>query len=77
MKKYLLDKIIAWLVGGTLYSAITDIVKGLANEDLTGAEKQKAAKDRAKELGEDTKSFLINLAIEAAVTTIALEQSKK
>jgi len=77
MKKYLLDKIIAWLVGGSLYSAITDIVRSLVDEDLTGEEKQKAAKERAKELGQDTKTFLLNLAIEASVATLALEKTKK
>lgn len=76
MKTYLLNKVIAWLLGGEFFNTVKDIVNGLADANIPGDEKRKIASEKAKKLFSDVANFAINLAIEAAVF-ILNEQAKK
>jgi len=66
-KTYFLDKTIAWLIGGDLFNGIKEIVAGLMDANMSGEEKRKKAYAAAKRLAGKTATFVVNLAIEAAV----------
>lgn len=73
----MLDKAIAWLIGGSLFKDVKNIVAGLFEEDKPGDEKRKDAFDQIKKVAGSTASFLINLAIEAAVVILKAKYEKK
>lgn len=75
-KTYMLNKVIEWLVGGAFFNQIKDIVNGLGTSSATGAEKREIAISKAKKLAGSTATFLINLAIEAAVFMLKDQASK-
>jgi hypothetical protein len=76
MKTFVLDKTISWLLGGQLFAQVKEIVSGLADQDVPGDKKREEAIAKAKEMLGDTATFMVNLAIEAAVY-ILKEQQKK
>ena len=76
MKSYMLDKVIGWIIGGDIFMDIKNIVMGLLEEDIPGNEKRAKAIRQAKALGTTLATFLLNLAIEAAVM-LAKEQQLK
>ena len=75
-KTYMINKAVGWLVGGSFFTQIKGIVATLAGEDKTGDQKRASAIKQAKTLAGDTASFLINLAIEAAVVILKSKASK-
>ena len=76
MKNFLLRRVINWLIGGKLFGQIIEIVNGLADTDAPGEEKRATAKRRILAIGSDVSSFLINLAVEAAVVLLKAQQGK-
>jgi len=77
MKTYLLNKVIAWLLGGDVFNKIKEIVYGLADVDAPGDKKREIAMKQAKELFGDIATFAINLAIEAAVFILKSQAGEK
>jgi len=75
-KTYVLDKTITWLLGGDLFSKIKEIVAGLMDQGIPGDKKREIAERRAKELFGDIATFVVNLAIEAAVFILKSRQSE-
>ncbi len=67
MKNYLLNSLMAALVGFKFFDSVKDIVAGLGDENITGAEKRRIAEVKVKKLFNEAKPFIINFAIEAAV----------
>ncbi|MEA3453978.1 MAG: hypothetical protein U9R12_03490 [Candidatus Caldatribacteriota bacterium] len=76
VKAFALDKIISWILGGTIFADIKKVVGVLANEDMAGAEKKEEAIKRLKTMGVVIATFLMNLGIEVAVTLLKAQQSK-
>jgi len=76
LKTYVLDKVVAWVLGGSMFNQIKDIVSSLSNMDVPGDVKREQALKQLKMLGYDTATFLINLGIEAAVFLLKEKQSK-
>lgn len=70
MKSYALDKLIKWLIGGELFNSIKEMVASVADANLSGDEKRTKVLDEAKSIAGKTATFLLNLAIEAAVTLL-------
>ncbi len=76
MKDFLLNRVINWMVGGELFTQIKEIVTGLGEEDVPGEEKRATAKRRILAIGTSVSTFLVNLAIEAAVVLLKSKQAK-
>ena len=70
LKLFFLNNIIKWLIGGELFNYIRSWVEVVNNEDLTGEEKRAKVLAEVKKLGGTVATFLVNLAIEAAVTSL-------
>ncbi len=75
VKAYALDRIISWILGGTIFKDIKFVVAILSQEDLSGSEKKAEAIARLKKMGVIVASFLLNLGIEVAVTLLKAKQS--
>ena len=67
IKLTVLDKVVNWLVGGTLFQAVKDSVTAINNKELTGEEKRAVVFAEIKELFADAATVFVNLAIEVAV----------
>lgn len=76
MKDFLLNKVIAWMLGGKLFETIKGIVGTLSKEDISGVEKREKAIAQLKDLAGDISMFLVNLGIEAAVALLKSKQTK-
>ena len=76
MKKYMLEKIVAWLVGGSLFEDIKQVVVTLMNSEMPGERKREIALRRIKAMAADSATFMLNLAIEAAVVVLKQESNK-
>jgi len=76
MKSYMLNKVIAWLLGGDFFNSIKDIVLALSSSNVPGSEKRKIAIEKAKKIAGTTAMFAINLAIEAAVFLLKEQAAK-
>lgn len=71
MNKWLLEKVMNYLVGKDVFGQVKRLVAEVAlNSTLTGAEKKAKVLEGLKDIGEDLANHLINLAIEAAVALL-------
>ena len=70
LKVFLLERVIKWLIGGAAFDYIKTSVELINNEDMTGEEKRAKVVEDAKKLFGNLATFLINLAIEVAVTSL-------
>lgn len=77
MKDFVLTKVMSWLIGGEFFQSVRDIVAGLARTDIPGSEKREIALKRVSALAGTTATFVLNLAIEAAVYLLKLQTEKK
>ena len=77
MKSYMLNKVISWLLGGSFFNDVKEIVAGLSASNVPGSEKRRIAVEKAKKLAGVTAVFAINLAIEAAVYLLKEQALKK
>jgi len=69
MWKWLLKKVMGYMIGADVFGQIQEIVAGVALDDsLSGAEKREQVVEQAKNMGKDFASHMLNLAVEAAVT---------
>jgi len=77
MWKWLLDKVMNYIIGADIFGKIKDLVNNVAlNDKLTGAQKREKVIAEAKELGIDFASHMLNLAIEAAVVLMKEKVTK-
>ena len=74
IKTYTLNKVIAWLLGGELFNQIKSIVAALMDSEMPSEQKREIAYRRAKKAAQGVASFMINLAIEAAVFILKAQQ---
>jgi len=72
MKKLLIDRFSAFILGSGPWGQIQAIVKILEDSTLTGPERRVQAIDKAKDLGLNIAGFLLNLGLELAVARIRL-----
>lgn len=71
MNKWLLEKVMNYLVGKDVFGQVKRLVAEVAlNSTLSGAEKKAKVLEGLKDIGEDLANHLINLAIEAAVALL-------
>jgi len=71
MWKWLLKKVMNYVVGADLFGQVQDLVADVAlNENMTGAQKREAISKKADALKKDFASHLVNLAIESSVTLL-------
>lgn len=71
MNKWLLEKVMNYLVGRDVFGQVKRLVAEVAlNSALSGAEKKAKVLEGLKDIGEDLANHLINLAIEAAVALL-------
>lgn len=78
MWKWLLRKVMNYMVGADVFGKIQSLVSEVAfNEELSGTEKREKVIGEAKLLGEDFATHMLNLAVEAAVTLMREETDKK
>jgi len=77
MWKWLLDKVMNYIIGKDVFGKIKDLVNNVAlNNELSGAQKREKVIAEAKELGTDFASHMLNLAIEAAVVLMKEKATK-
>lgn len=69
-KLFFLNNIIKWLIGGEAFDYIKRSVELINNDEMTGEEKRAKVLADTKKLFGNLGTFLINLAIEAAVTIL-------
>ena len=75
MWKWFLEKIMNYVVGKDVFGQVQNIVATVAlDENLTGPEKREQVTSKAKELGTDFASHMLNLSVEAAVTLLKERQ---
>ncbi len=68
MNKWLLEKVMNYLVGKDVFGQVKRLVADVAlSTTLSGSEKKAKVLDGLKDIGGDLANHLINLAIEAAV----------
>lgn len=72
MKKLLLDRLAAYLLGGKVWKDIQHVVAIVESPDLSGSEKRARALEVIGKLGIDLAAFLINLGIEMAVAKVRM-----
>ena len=71
MNKWLLEKVMNYLVGKDVFGRVQRLVAEVAlSTTLSGSEKKAKVLEGLKDIGEDLATSLINLAIEAAVTLL-------
>ena len=71
MWKWLLQRAINYIVGNDIMGKTQALVAEVALDDtLSGSQKRDKVKTEAKKFAADTKSHLVNLAIEASVTLL-------
>ncbi len=71
MWKWLLKKVMNYIVGNDVFGKVQALVAEVALDDtLSGSQKKDKVVAKAKAMGEDMKVSAINLAIEAAVTLL-------
>ena len=71
MNKWLLEKVMNYLVGKDVFGRVQRLVAEVAlSTTLSGSEKKAKVLEGLKGIGEDLATSLINLAIEAAVTLL-------
>jgi len=71
MWKWLLKKVMNYIVGNDVFGKVQALVAEVALDDtLSGSQKKDKVVTEAKALGQDMKVSAINLAIEAAVTLL-------
>jgi len=75
IKAFALEKIVKWLLGGELFQGIKEIVDGLMDANIPSAEKRNLAFRKAQVIAAGAASFMVNLAIEAAVYILKAKQS--
>jgi hypothetical protein len=69
MNKWLLEKLMNYLVGKDVFGQIKNLVSDVAlNQSLSGSEKKTKVLESLKGIGSDLANHLVNLAVEAAVT---------
>lgn len=74
MWKWLLRRVMNYMIGADVFGKIQTLVSEVAfNDSLSGAEKREKVIEEAKNLGEDFASHMLNLAVEAAVTLMKEE----
>lgn len=64
------------IIGGRAFGAAKDIVATLDNKDLPNEEKRQIAVERLKTLGYALAGFILNLAIELALTYIRTQNKQ-
>lgn len=75
MWKWLLKKVMGYIVGNDVFGKTQDLVAEVALDDsLSGAQKKEKVMKEVKGFAQDTKSHLVNLAIESAVTLLIDKQ---
>lgn len=75
MWQWLLDKVMAYIVGKDIFNKIKTLVAEVAlNPELSGDQKKEKVMSEAKLLGKDFATHMLNLAIEAAVTLLKAKQ---
>lgn len=70
MKKILIDRFAAFLLGSDLWGKAQGIVKILENDEMTGEQKRSQALQMLENMGLAALGFLLNLAIELAVAKL-------
>lgn len=70
LKLFFLNNIIKWLIGGDAFDYIRGAVAVINNSEMSGDEKRAKVLADTKKLFGNVATFLINLAIEAAVTSL-------
>jgi len=71
MWKWLLNKVMNYIVGADVFGKIQDLVVEVAlDETMSGAQKREKVITEAKKMGQDFETHAINLAVEAAVTLV-------
>lgn len=69
-KLFFLNNIIKWLIGGDVFNFIREAVEAVNDSSLTGEQKRAKVLADAKAMFGSVATFLVNLAIEAAVTSL-------
>lgn len=73
----LIENLIKWLITPSSYTMIKAMVIGMMDSDKTGEEKRIAVQDLVKPVLTGVAGFLINLAIESAVTSLKTQLEGK
>lgn len=77
MWKWLLQKVMGYIVGKDVFGKIQSIVADVSLDDtLSGTEKREKVVTEAKGMGTDFASHMLNLAVEAAVTLMKEKQQQ-
>jgi hypothetical protein len=77
MWKWLLEKVMNYIVGKDVFGKVQNLVATVALDDtLSGEEKREKVKTEAKDLGTDFATHMLNLSVEAAVTLLREKQQQ-
>ncbi len=74
MTAFFLKKLAIFLTSSGLFEHIKNMILVAAAEDITSEEKRTKVIGEAKEYGETTKNFLINLVIEMAYSYLKINK---
>jgi len=67
---FLLDVAVKFIVGRDVFGRIQNVVEKVADMDVSGSKKREIVLEELKDIADDGKKYLINLAIETAVAKI-------
>jgi len=67
---YLLNVLVGFIVGKDVFVRVQNVVEKVAEMDASGEKKREIVLDELKDIANDGKKYLINLAIETAVTRL-------
>ena len=78
MWKWLLKRVMTYIVGNDVFGKTQALVAEVALDDtLSGTQKKEKVLSEAKAFAKDTKTHLVNLAIEASVALIREQTNTK
>ncbi len=75
-KLIVVEKVIKWLVGGDLFTFVTETVEEMNSIDMSGEDKRLAVQRLTMEFFTKTSSVFINIAIEIAVLVLKAKLTK-
>jgi len=67
---YLLDIAVKFIVGKDVFGRIQNVVEKVADMDVSGSKKREIVLEELKDIADDGKKYLVNLAIETAVAKL-------